>query len=99
MSAKTIMLRDLAVAAASHPNIERAVTAAIRTVLPDVIEGILRERFPGEQVGIYVSKRPARLRRERDDALRAEFNGRNAPALAKKYGISVMTVWRAVRPA
>ena len=99
MSAKAILLRDLATAAARHPSVEHAVAAALSAVLPDVIEGILRERYPGEAVSMYVSKKPASLRRERDDAIRADFNGRNAPALAKKYRVSVMTIWRAVKVA
>lgn len=96
MSAKTLMIRDLATAVASHPRIEQAVMGAIRAELPDVIEAILRDRYPGEQVKLYVAKKPASLRRERDIALRAEYNGHNAPALAKKYGISTRMVFRAV---
>ncbi len=96
MSATTLMLRDLANAAASHPKIEQAVTAAIRTVLPDVIEGILRSQYPGEQVRFYVAKKPVGQRRDRDAAIRAEYNGRNAKALATKYGISARMVFNIV---
>jgi Mor family transcriptional regulator len=96
MSSTTLMLRDLATAAASHPKIEQAVNTAIRTVLPDVIESILREQFPGEQVQFYVAKKPATMRRERDSAIRAEYNGRNAKALATKYGISARMVFNIV---
>jgi Mor family transcriptional regulator len=65
-------------------------------VLPDVIEGILREQYPGEQVKFYVAKKPGNLRRERDAAIRAEYNGRNARALATKYGISARMVFNIV---
>ncbi len=96
MSASTLMLRDLATAVAAHPKIESAVMGAIRAELPGVIESILRERYPGEQVRLYVAKKPPTMRRERDVAIRAEYNGRNVNALAKKYSINARTVFRIV---
>lgn len=96
MSAKTLMIRDLAAAVASHPRIEQAVMGAIRAELPDVIETILRDRYPGEQVRLYVAKKPPTLRRERDAAIRAEYNGHNAKALAAKYGIGVRMVFNII---
>ncbi len=97
MTATTLMLRDLANAAASHPQIEAAVTGAIRTVLAGVIESILREQYPGERVSFYVAKRPASARRDRDAAIRAEFTGANIRALSVKYGLSQMQVYRIVK--
>lgn len=96
MSASTLMLRDLATAVAAHPKIESAVMGAIRAELPGVIETILRERYPGEQVRLYVAKKPPTMRRERDVAIRAEYNGHNAKALATKYGIGVRMVFNIV---
>ena len=98
MTAATLMLRDLASAAASHPRIEQAVTAAIRTELPGVIESILREKYPGEQLTIYVAKRSASSRRDRDQAIRAEYNDSNVKALAAKYGMSVRMVFNILAP-
>lgn len=90
-------LRDLSNRIARHPRIEQAVMGAIRTELPTVIEMILSEMHPGESVRIYAPKKPVALRRERDAAIRAEFNGRNIPALAKKYGISSRMVLNIVK--
>lgn len=96
MSASTLLLRDLASAVAAHPRIETAVMGAIRAELPGVIESILRDRYPGEQVRLYVAKKPPTMRRERDVAIRAEYTGHNAKALANKYGISARMVFRIV---
>lgn len=35
---------------------------------------------------------------ERDAAIRREFNGRNLQDICARYGVSHMTVYRAVRP-
>lgn len=90
-------LRDLSNRIASHPRIETAVMQAIRTELPTVIEMILSEMYPGETVRLYAPKKPVALRRERDAGIRAEFNGRNAKALAEKYRISARMVMNIVR--
>lgn len=96
MSASTLMIRDLATAVAAHPRIESAVMGAIKAELPGVIESILRDRYPGEQVRLYVAKKPSTMRRERDAAIRAEYNGHNAKALATKYSISPRMVFNVV---
>ena len=93
---RTILLRDLAMRVASHPRIQQAVANAIREEMPDVAEIILSEMYPGEHVQFYSVKKPVN-RRERDLAIRTEYNGHNAKALAKKYGISPRMVFNIIR--
>lgn len=88
------MLRDLSVRVASHPRIEKAVRTAIGAELPYVIEDILSQMYPGEEVKIYSPKNPTHTRRARDEAIRLEFNGSNVKLLASKYCISVSQVHR-----
>lgn len=88
------MLRDLSMRVAAHPRIEQAVRTAIGQELPYVIEDILSDMYPGEDVKIYSPKKPTYARRERDEAIRMEFNGHNAKLLATKYLISVSQVHR-----
>ena len=90
-------LRILANQISTHPRIESAVMSAIRTELPIVIELILSEMYPGESVRIYAPKKPVQMRRQRDDAIRLEYNGHNVKALGKKYGISPAQIFRVVR--
>lgn len=94
---RAIMLRELSSRVASHPRIEHAVTQAIKAELPGVIELILSEMYPGENVQIYAPKKPVQLRRQRDEGIRMEYNGHNAKALAAKYGISVTQVFRIIK--
>lgn len=94
---QAIMLRDLSSRVASHPRIEQAVTSAIRAELPGVIEMILSEMYPGEDVRIYVPKKPVQLRRERNAALRMEYNGHNIKALVEKYGISARMIFNVIK--
>lgn len=94
---RAIMLRDLSARVAAHPRIEHAVMSAIRAEMPGVIECILSEMYPGENVQIYAPKKPVSLRRERDSGIRTEYNGHNVKALAKKYGISVSMVFKIVQ--
>lgn len=96
MSSSTVMLRDLAVAAAGHPRIEQAVNNALRQELPGVIESILRDQYPGETVRIYVAKRSTTSRRDRDIAIRAKYTGHNVKALATEFGISPRMVFNIV---
>ena len=88
------MLRDLSLRVASHPRIERAVRGAIGHELPYVIEEILSEMYPGEDVKIYSPKKPTHARRERDGAIRMEFNGHNVKAMSVKYKMSVSQIHR-----
>ena len=96
MSGSTMILRDLAVAAAGHPRIEQAVSAAIRQELPGVIESILRDQFPGETVRIYVAKRSTTSRRDRDIAIRAKYTGHNVKALSSEFGITPRMVFNII---
>lgn len=89
-------LRDLSHRVSAHPRIEKAVVSAIRAELPIVIESILSEMYPGESVRIYAPKKPVQMRKQRDDAIRIEYNGHNVKALAHKYGISPAQVFRVV---
>jgi len=91
---RSVMLRDLSLRVASHPRIEKAVRTAIGAELPHVIEDILSEMYPGEEVKIYSPKKPTHTRRERDEAIRLEFNGSNVKLLAAKYSISASQVHR-----
>jgi Mor family transcriptional regulator len=94
MSAQTLMVRDLANAAASHPKIETAVNAALKSALPGVIEEILSQQYGGQKIEIYVAKRSASSRRDRDNAIRAKFNGRNTKALSNEFKLSMRQIMR-----
>lgn len=94
MSAQTLMVRDLANAAASHPKIETAVNAALKSALPGVIEEILSQQYGGQKIEIYVAKRSASSRRDRDNAIRAKFNGRNTKALSTEFKLSMRQIMR-----
>jgi Mor family transcriptional regulator len=48
---------------------------------------------------IYIPKDTARARRRRDDAIVREFTGRNHDALARKYGVSTLHVYRILAAA
>lgn len=76
------------------PAVERAVLSAVRAELPGLLMGELRDLLPE-----YTPKRSAASRRDRDNAIRAKFNGRNAQALAAEFSISVRQVWRVVHPS
>jgi len=54
----------------------------------------LSERFGGQL--LYFPKLDGLLRAKRDEAIRAEFTGKNYRELAKKYGISEQQVRRVV---
>lgn len=93
-----LMLRTIAAACAPRiaARVEQAVVSTVRAELPTIIEAVLRETYPGETLRLYVSKKPGAMRRLRDDAIRAEYNGRNVAALAKKFEMSPRTVFRIV---
>ncbi|MDG4595509.1 MAG: Mor transcription activator family protein [Candidatus Contendobacter sp.] len=48
---------------------------------------------------IYIPKDTARARRQRNDAIVREFTGRNHDALARKYGVSTLHVYRLLAAA
>lgn len=90
------MIRKLAAACAPKiaEKVEAAVLETVRAELPGTIEAVLREQFPGETVRLYVPKRSAASRRDRDNMIRARYNGRNARELAAETGLSIKQVHR-----
>lgn len=92
------MLRTLAAACAPRiaSKVEAAVVSTVRAELPAIIEAVLREQYQGETLRVYVSKRPGSMRRLRDQAIRAKYDGRNVKALAKEFGLAARTVFRIV---
>lgn len=90
------LLRQLAHQAAAHPKIEAAVMGAIRAVLPDIMEGLLRDSFPGETVHLYGSRRSGFAQKDERD-LRiigmAEAPSSLSPAdIASREGLTVRRV-------
>lgn len=102
MSNARIVFRDLAERAAAHPRIEQAVLGAIRAELPGVIDSLLRDMYPGEQVCFYVPKRSpteaAAARAARDDRIRTAGQAGTATALiAEQEGVTVRHVQRVLK--
>ena len=93
-----LTLRDLAAACAPRiaAKVEAVVVATVRAELPAVLEAVLAERYAGETFKHYAAKRPASMRRERDIAIRARYNGNNCAALAKEFGLSPRMVFKIV---
>lgn len=91
-----LMIRNLAIAAAEKlaGKVEAVVQQTIREQLPSAVEAVLREQYPGETVRIYVPRRSLQMRRERDAAIRAMYNGRNANEIAHRFGLSISQVFR-----
>jgi hypothetical protein len=97
MSNARIVFRDLAERAAAHPRIEQAVVGAIRAELPGVIESLLRDMYPGEQLRLYVPQRDqaaaARERSARDERIRAAgASGMSTAQIAHTEGVTVRLV-------
>lgn len=86
MSRPTNMLRQLAERAAAHPRIERAVLGAIRLELPSVIEQLLHELADsdGGTLRVYMAKRPADQRVQRDEKAIALMQSGTSPEIAAK---------------
>lgn len=93
-----LMLRNLALACAPRiaERVETAVVETVRAELPAIIEAVLRERYPGETLRLYVSKRPGGMRRVRDEAIRTKYNGRNVRELATEFGLSARMIFKIV---
>lgn len=91
-----IQMRELALACAPRiaAKIEAFVLQTVRDDLAVTIEAVLREKYPGERLRIYISKKPATARRERDNAIRTKFTGRNTSALAEEFGLSIKQTHR-----
>ncbi len=92
------MIRQLAAACAPRiaAKVEAAVLQTVRDELPGTIAAVLREQFAGETLNIYVSKRPVTVLRDRDNAIRAQFTGRNYQELAVRFKLSVKQIRRIV---
>lgn len=56
----------------------------------------MRRRFRGET--LYISELDAAEREERDNAIRAEFNGQNREEVCLKHGISKSRLYQIVAP-
>ena len=93
-----LLIRQLAEACAPRiaAKVEEAVVATVRAELPGVVADVLREQYAGETVNLYVAKRSAASRRDRDAMLRQCFNGRNAAQLSVQTGLSIRQVMRIV---
>ena len=78
---RPLTLRRLAARVASHPRIEQAVMAGIRSVLPDVLEDMLGEMANdgGGTVRLYRRKHPKAKRIERDNRIRSMLGAGAAP--------------------
>ena len=95
------MIRSLAAACATKlaSTVEAAVVKTVRDQLPGAIEAVLREQYPGETVRIYVPKRSVSSRRDRDAAIRTQYNGRNVQELSARFGLSRAMIFRIVGDA
>ena len=91
-----LQLRSLAQACAPRiaAKVEAVVLQTVRDELHGTIEAVLREQFPGETLRLYVSKKPVTARRDRDNAIRQQFNGRNTRELAASFGLSIKQIYR-----
>lgn len=98
MSEFTLLLRELTDACAPKitAKVAEVVVNTIRSELPSMIEAYLCEKYPGERISHTVTRRPVGMRRMRDQAIRAEYTGRNVKELAKKYGLSARMVFKIV---
>lgn len=95
-----LTLRELAAACAPKiaAKVEQAVVETVRAELAGVLEQVLAERYPGETFRHYAASRPAAMRRDRNNAIRARYNGRNAAELAREFGVSARMIFKIVQP-
>ena len=91
-----IELRNLAIACAPRiaAKVEAVVLQCVRDELPNTIEAILREQYPGERIRMYIRKKSVTDRRDRDNAIRLQFTGRNVRELAHRFGLSIKQTHR-----
>lgn len=89
------LLATLSERAAASPLLETAVMLAVRATLPGVIQGVLREMFPGETIRIYIPKIGAANREQRDASVaNAIESGLTVLEAAKRTGVPETTVRR-----
>jgi len=105
---RPMTLRGLATRVASHQRIVSAVIAAMQAELPHVIEELLGEMAndSGGTLRLYRRKRPAAVRRARDDQIRALLaQGVPLPSISAevrcsiRHIYSVRRTWLAAQPA
>ena len=75
------------------PRVQLAVHAAIKQVIDDELPGMLREALRNE-IPEMVAKRSPSGQRDRNEAIRARYNGHNAKSLASEFSISIRQVMR-----
>jgi len=71
------------------PKIEAALLDCIRAELPAMLMDELRRELPE-----MTPKHSQAIRRERDNLIRARFNGNNAAELSTQFGLSIKQVVR-----
>jgi hypothetical protein len=71
------------------PKVEAALMECIRAELPGLLMDELRQSLPE-----YTPKNSVALRRDRDNLIRARFNGGNAAELAGQFGLSTKQIMR-----
>lgn len=91
-----LLIRNLAAACVPHlaAKVEAAVLATVRDELPATLRAVLQDMYAGETLRLYVPK--GRSRRERDEAIRASWTGRNAQELATRFKLSQKQILRIV---
>ena len=90
------LIRSLAAACVPHlaAKVEAAVLATVRDELPATLRHVLHEMYAGETLRLYVPKISNSDKVTRDAAIRAAWTGRNGPALAAQFGLSVKQIQR-----
>ena len=90
------LIRNPALACAPRiaARVEAVVLQAVRDELPGTLEAVMREMYAGETLRLYVSKASVSGRRDRDNAIRSAWTGRNARELATSFGLSTKQVYR-----
>jgi hypothetical protein len=84
--------------AASHPRIEKAILGALRAELPNLIEQMLSQMCGGETLRMYVRKRPAHAKMERNMRIQADAASQIPLAMiAKREDLTLRQVQRIVR--
>lgn len=83
------------IAARIQPKVEAAIAEVFRAHMPALLMEAIRAEIGHE----HAPKGSAGARRERDNLIRARFNGRNAGELAKQFSLSSRQVQRIARIA
>lgn len=75
-----------------HPDLTEAVSAAVRSVLPDVLHAVIQQLHDGDRISIYVPKqdpvrkRHAKIKKMLDDGI-------SISEIAKQNSITRRTVY------